>query len=289
MVRLIRLFLFLAVLAPAAALAGPIPPPGPQAAAACSGGNSVIGFVTQGLPLVCGTALSSGSIGNGTNNNVGYYIGLNSIGDSGVAIGSLAPLLSPTFTGTPAAPTPTAGDNTTKIATTAFVKEQGYLTGNQTITLSGGCSGSGATSIACILANPSPSSLGGIESAAAVTHQWINQISTSGVPGFAQPACSDLSGVAPSCSTDTTNASNINSGMLNAARITHSGTGTTMASVHGALTPGDCLEIDPAGSGDLIDSGSPCGSGPPGTHYTLYNTNGKMALNGGGFVLLNTN
>ena len=30
-------------------------------------------------------------------------------------------LLSPTFTGTPAAPTPTAGDSTTKIATTAFV------------------------------------------------------------------------------------------------------------------------------------------------------------------------
>lgn len=32
-----------------------------------------------------------------------------------------APLASPTFTGTPAAPTPTAGDNSTKIATTAFV------------------------------------------------------------------------------------------------------------------------------------------------------------------------
>jgi len=32
-----------------------------------------------------------------------------------------APLASPTFTGTPAAPTATAGDNTTKLATTAFV------------------------------------------------------------------------------------------------------------------------------------------------------------------------
>lgn len=32
-----------------------------------------------------------------------------------------AALASPTFTGIPAAPTPTAGDNTTKIATTAFV------------------------------------------------------------------------------------------------------------------------------------------------------------------------
>lgn len=33
-----------------------------------------------------------------------------------------APLASPVFTGTPTAPTPTAGDNSTKIATTAFVK-----------------------------------------------------------------------------------------------------------------------------------------------------------------------
>lgn len=34
---------------------------------------------------------------------------------------SRAALASPTFTGTPAAPTPTVGDNTTKLATTAFV------------------------------------------------------------------------------------------------------------------------------------------------------------------------
>jgi hypothetical protein len=32
-----------------------------------------------------------------------------------------APLASPTFTGTPAAPTPTANDNSTKLATTAYV------------------------------------------------------------------------------------------------------------------------------------------------------------------------
>lgn len=43
--------------------------------------------------------------------------------DAPTALSSLggAPLASPTFTGTPAAPTPTPGDNTTKVATTAFV------------------------------------------------------------------------------------------------------------------------------------------------------------------------
>ena len=39
-----------------------------------------------------------------------------------------AALVSPTFTGTPAAPTPATADNSTKIATTAFVKAQGYVT-----------------------------------------------------------------------------------------------------------------------------------------------------------------
>jgi len=37
------------------------------------------------------------------------------------ALGSYAPLASPVFTGNPTAPTPTAGDNDTSIATTAFV------------------------------------------------------------------------------------------------------------------------------------------------------------------------
>ena len=38
------------------------------------------------------------------------------------ALGAKAPLASPTFTGTPKAPTAAAGTNTTQIATTAFVK-----------------------------------------------------------------------------------------------------------------------------------------------------------------------
>lgn len=43
-----------------------------------------------------------------------------------IALG--APLASPAFTGTPTAPTPATADNSTTIATTAFVKAQGYAT-----------------------------------------------------------------------------------------------------------------------------------------------------------------
>jgi len=42
---------------------------------------------------------------------------------------------------------------------------------------------------------PTASSLGGIESYAAVPHQWINAISTGGVPASSQPAASDISGL----------------------------------------------------------------------------------------------
>ncbi len=47
-----------------------------------------------------------------------------------------APLASPAFTGTPTAPTPAISTNSTRIATTAFVKSQGYVTSSHTHTAS---------------------------------------------------------------------------------------------------------------------------------------------------------
>jgi hypothetical protein len=43
------------------------------------------------------------------------------------------------------------------------------------------------------LPTPTPTTLGGIESYATVAHQWINGISTGGVPSSTQPSASDLS------------------------------------------------------------------------------------------------
>jgi phage-related tail fiber protein len=58
-----------------------------------------------------------------------------------------------TFTGDIIVPTQASGDDSTKAASTAFVKAQNYLTGNQSITISGDASGTGTTSITLTLAS----------------------------------------------------------------------------------------------------------------------------------------
>jgi hypothetical protein len=58
-----------------------------------------------------------------------------------------------TLNNTATGQTPATNDNSTKLATTAFIKNQSYLSANQTITVSGDATGSGTTSIALTLAN----------------------------------------------------------------------------------------------------------------------------------------
>ncbi len=63
---------------------------------------------------------------NGKNGIVS--LGLADLPDVAASLAGKAPLASPALTGTPTAPTQNVGDNTDKIATTAFVKKQGYVT-----------------------------------------------------------------------------------------------------------------------------------------------------------------
>lgn len=77
------------------------------------------------------TSLSGGmTLGNPTGGDKGAgTINATTLYEAGTSIASkYASLASPTFTGTPVAPTPSTGDNSTTIATTAFVKNQAYAT-----------------------------------------------------------------------------------------------------------------------------------------------------------------
>jgi len=81
-------------------------------------------FVTAADNAVKAALIGSASTGMDTLGEIENYI----LANVNPAIGNKADIFSPTFTGDPKAPTPLTADNDTSIATTAFVKAQGYAT-----------------------------------------------------------------------------------------------------------------------------------------------------------------
>ena len=117
--------------------------------------------ITAVSPLAGGTITTTGSIGLNANSITNGYLGLmpggtikgNNSGGSAqpvdlsiaqtMSLLGAAPLASPNFTGTPTAPTPSTVDNSTQIATTAFVNAQGYVPNTLSIIAGTGLAGGG--------------------------------------------------------------------------------------------------------------------------------------------------
>ena len=100
--------------------------------------------------------------GKGTGGAGGTATTIEAIGGSGAFValsGTQTITGNKTFSGTLAlgssatASTPSGGDDSTSVATTAYVQGEGFITGNESITISGDASGSGTTSISLTLAN----------------------------------------------------------------------------------------------------------------------------------------
>lgn len=94
------------------------------------------------------------------------------------------------------------------------------------------------------LPNPAASTLGGIESLASTTHQWINAISTSGVPSSTQPSFTDISGTASGAQLPTFTGD-----------VTNSSAAMTVAKIAGVAVG------TPSGTGNVIMSSSPTFTG----------------------------
>jgi len=89
--------------------------------------NSTTHYLVFGSNGSTRTAASAASsVASAPANDVITADGSGNVQDSGTLLSSLAPLASPALTGTPTAPTPSTGDNSTTVSTTAFVKNQNY-------------------------------------------------------------------------------------------------------------------------------------------------------------------
>lgn len=113
---------------------------------------------------------------------------------------------------------------------------------------------------------PSLTSLGGIQAVNAVSSQWINSISTLGVPTLSQPAFSDISGTVANAQTTGT-ALNASSTLVLRDGSGNFAAGTISAALSGNATTSTALASNPADCGantyaTTIDAGGnlTCGS-----------------------------
>lgn len=180
-----------------------------------------------------------------------------------------------TFSSAPAHPTPTSTDNSTTSATTAFVKAQGYITSNQSITLSGDASGTGTTAISVTLANSGVTA----GTYTRVTVDAKGRVTAATNPttlsGYgitdAQPLDADLTAIAALAGT---------SGLL---KKTAADTWSLDTSTY--LTGNQSITL----SGDITGSGTTAITGTLATVNSNVGTYTKVTVNGKGLVTAATN
>ena len=160
-----------------------------QQVANLNANGGTVTSITAQSPLSGGTITSTGTIGLNTNSITNSYLSTMPAGtikgnNSGstaqpqdltvaqtMTLLGAAPLNSPTFTGNPQAPTPSTGDSSVSIATTAYVQAQGYVPNTVSIIAGTGLAGGGTLaasrtlSLASISNNTLLSNISGVSAA----------------------------------------------------------------------------------------------------------------------------
>jgi hypothetical protein len=150
---------------------------------------------------------------------------------------------------------------------------------------------SSGTLAAARLPTPTASTLGGIESFTAPAHQFLNTISTGGVPGAAQPAIGDLQNIAGLTVLGNNSASAGPVLALTSSQLTTLVSTCTATAAGLVPTPpnnttqflrADCTSVTPAGAGNVTGPGSSVNNNLTsfnGTSGTLIKDSGIAASN----------
>ncbi len=137
------------------------------------------------------------------------------------------------------------------------------------------------------LANPSASTLGGVESIVAATHQFLTYLDTSGVLHQSQPACGDLSNAGTGCAASlaTVATSGAYSDLSGKPTIPIVASTTTPLIGDGA---GNAVASTPTGTVNPVLSTSPTIVTPAFTTSSTLNNNALGVTPAGGHLLQNT-
>lgn len=212
-------------------------PSGQSASASLTGTapNQVLNLV-----LPAGPTGAAGANGTGSVVSVAGRTGTVTLGVTDVS--GAAALASPAFTGTPTSPTPTTGDSSTKVATTAFVAA-GFLPKTRTIDFIGTCGG-----VADALQVGDAAITSGSHNLSAVTARWTSaHVGKPIVVGAAGASSADLV-TTISAFTDSTHVT-----LTAAAGTTQTATGATWGTDNSAAmnTAITALQNGPGGTVDF--------------------------------------